>query len=70
MIELVMSEALDPRMGSQYVTRLDNALIMLPGGNEKTAIEFEALCKDFGFSNFQVVCCAYDCLSTVIKFHK
>ena len=69
-IDLLMPEAPDSSMGSQFVTRMDNDMIMLPGGKERTAKEFEALCKNSRFSDFRVVCCAYGCLSTVMEFHK
>ena len=69
-IELLMPEALDLSMDSQYATQLDNEMMMLIGGKERTAREFEALCKGSRFSDFRVVCCAYGCLSTVMEFHK
>ena len=68
-IELLMPEAPESSMGSQYVTQVDNAMIMFLGGKERTAIEFKALCKRSGFSDFRVVCCVYGCRS-VMEFHK
>ena len=65
-----MPEALDSSKGSQFVTRFDIGMMMLPGGKKRTAREFEALCKGSRFSNFRVVCFAYGCLSTVMEFHK
>lgn len=68
-IELLMQEATDSSMGSQYVSRLDNVMLFYLGGKERTEKEFEALCKGSGFSKFKVVCCAY-ALWVVMEFHK
>ena len=69
-IDIIMAEAPESSMGSQYVARLDNAMLLLVEGKERTAREFEALCKGSGFSDFRVVCCVHSWLSAVMEFHK
>ncbi|WKA10991.1 hypothetical protein VitviT2T_028529 [Vitis vinifera] len=69
-IDIIMPEAPEPSIGSQYVARLDNVMLLLHGGKERTAREFEALCKGSGFSDFRVACCVYSCLSAVMEFQK
>ena len=69
-IDIIMAEAPEPSMGSQYVSRNDNSMLLLHGGKERTAREFEALCKGSGFSDFRVACCVYSCVSAVMEFHK
>ena len=69
-IEMLMPEAPDSSIASQHVTQLDNTMIILLGGQERTAMEFKALCKGSGFSDFQVACYVYGCLSVVMEFHK
>ncbi|XP_065627409.1 caffeic acid 3-O-methyltransferase [Quercus suber] len=68
-IELLMQEAPDSSMSSQYVSRLDNGMLLYLEGKERTEKEFEALCKGSGFSKFKVVCCAY-AVWVVMEFHK
>lgn len=67
-IELLMQEAPDSSMSSQYVSRLDNGMLLYLEGKERTVKEFEALCKGSGFSKFKV-CCAY-AVWVVMEFHK
>ncbi|KAM4131108.1 hypothetical protein ACJW30_01G153000 [Castanea mollissima] len=57
-IELLTPEAPGSSKASQYVSRLDNAMLLHLEGHERTEKEFESLCKGSGFSNFQIVCCA------------
>nr|POE53074.1 caffeic acid 3-o-methyltransferase [Quercus suber] len=68
-IELLMPEAPESSKASQYVSRLDNAMLLHLEGQERTKKEFESLCKGSGFSNFQIVCCACT-LWAVMEFHK
>ena len=68
-IELLMPGAPESSMASQYISRLDNAMLFNLDGHERTEKEFETLCKGSGFSNFQVVCCACT-LWAVREFHK
>nr|POE55165.1 caffeic acid 3-o-methyltransferase 1 [Quercus suber] len=68
-IELRMLEATVSSMASQYISRLDISMLLNLEGQERTEKEFEALCKESGFSNFQVVFCAY-ALWAVMEFHK
>ncbi|KAL6315539.1 hypothetical protein AAG906_000841 [Vitis piasezkii] len=70
LIDMIIAEAPESSMGSQYVARLDNAMLLLVEGKERTAREFEALCKGSGFSDFRVVCCVHSWLSAVMEFHK
>lgn len=67
-IELLMPEAPESSKASQYVSRLDIAMLHVEG-QERTKKEFESLCKGSGFSNFQIVCCAFT-LWAVMEFHK
>ncbi|RVW48990.1 Caffeic acid 3-O-methyltransferase [Vitis vinifera] len=69
-IDIIMAEAPEPSMGSQYVSRNDNSMLLLHGGKERTAREFEALCKGSGFSDFRVVCYVYSFVSAVMEFQK
>ncbi|XP_030951473.1 caffeic acid 3-O-methyltransferase-like [Quercus lobata] len=68
-IELLMPEATVSSMASQYISRLDVSMLLNLEGQERTEKEFEALCKESGFSKFQVVFCAY-ALWAVMEFHK
>ena len=69
-IDIIMAEAPESSMGSQYVSRNDNSMLLLHGGKERTAREFEALCKGSGFSDFRVVCYVYSFVSAVMEFQK
>ena len=64
-----MPEATVSSMASQYISRLDISMLSNLEGQERTEKEFEALGKESGFSNFQVVFCAYT-LWAVMEFHK
>lgn len=72
-IELLMPEAPKSNMTSQHVSRLDNGVLLQLEGQMRANKEFKAFCKGSGFSNFQVVCCAYylgglGTSSTIIHF--
>ncbi|KAF3972918.1 hypothetical protein CMV_003629 [Castanea mollissima] len=68
-IELLMPEATESSLASQYISRLDMSMLLNLEGQERTEKEYEALCKESGFSNFQVVFCAFT-LFAVMEFHK
>ncbi|KAK7833409.1 caffeic acid 3-o-methyltransferase [Quercus suber] len=68
-IELLMPEATVSSIASQYISHLDMSMLLNLEGQERTEKEFEALCKESGFSSFQVVFCAYT-LWAVMEFHK
>nr|POE55164.1 nudix hydrolase 2 [Quercus suber] len=50
-----MPEATVSSIASQYISHLDMSMLLNLEGQERTEKEFEALCKESGFSNFQVV---------------
>ncbi|KAJ9167141.1 hypothetical protein P3X46_021812 [Hevea brasiliensis] len=54
----ILPEAPETSKASQYVSRLDNTMLMQPAGKERTTKEFEALTMAAGFSNFHVACVA------------
>ena len=58
-IELLMPEAPKSSMASQHVSGLDNGVVLQLEGQMSANKEFKAFCRGSGFSNFQVVCCAY-----------
>ncbi|PKI35392.1 hypothetical protein CRG98_044224 [Punica granatum] len=57
-LDVLLPEAPESSMYSMYVSRLDNTMLMQPGGRERTEREFKALADAAGFSNFRVACCA------------
>ncbi|XP_061357490.1 isoliquiritigenin 2'-O-methyltransferase-like [Gastrolobium bilobum] len=67
-VDFIMPETIQSTEADKIVTGVDN-LMFLDGGSEKTEKEFENLCKSSGFSNFQVVCCAFSALG-VMEFYK
>ncbi|KAI4357019.1 hypothetical protein L6164_000997 [Bauhinia variegata] len=68
-VDVIMPETIEPTVKAQLTCRLDNMMFLYAGGRERTEKEFEALCKQSGFSGFQVVCRAHSALG-VIEFHK
>lgn len=57
-LDVLLPEAPETSMSSMYASRLDNTMLMQPGGQERTAAEFKALSEAAGFSGFKVVCSA------------
>ncbi|KAI4357029.1 hypothetical protein L6164_001004 [Bauhinia variegata] len=68
-VDVIMPETIEPTVKAQLTSRFDNMMFLYAGGRERTEKEFEALCKQSGFSGFQVVCRAHSVLG-VIEFHK
>jgi hypothetical protein len=58
-MDFIMPEVPEATNAAKYVSMLDNAMFIQPGGKERTEKEFEALCKASGFSGFQVICRAF-----------
>ena len=55
-MDLIMPDVPDASNGAKFVSMLDSAMVIPPGGKERTEKEFEALSKASGFSGFQVIC--------------
>ncbi|XP_050256133.1 caffeic acid 3-O-methyltransferase-like [Quercus robur] len=55
-MDLIMPEVPDASNGAKFVSMLDSAMVIPPGGKERAEKEFEALSKASGFSDFQVIC--------------
>ncbi|KAF8018245.1 hypothetical protein BT93_H3211 [Corymbia citriodora subsp. variegata] len=68
-IDLVMPEAPESSAASMYASRLDNTMLMQPGGQERTEREFRALSKAAGFLEFKVACVASN-LWAAMEFSK
>ncbi|WCJ44135.1 O-methyltransferase family protein [Euphorbia peplus] len=54
----ILPEKPETTKASQYVSRLDNTMLMQPCGKERTANQFQSLVIAAGFSNFRVACLA------------
>ncbi|KAK7848236.1 isoliquiritigenin 2'-o-methyltransferase, partial [Quercus suber] len=52
-MDFILPEEPEASNASKYVSMLDNAMFIQPGGKERTEKEFEALSKAAGFSGFQ-----------------
>ncbi|KAI4320179.1 hypothetical protein MLD38_033685 [Melastoma candidum] len=57
-LDVVLPEVPETTMESMYVSRLDNTMLMQPGGQERTTNVFRALSEAAGFTKFEVVCTA------------
>ncbi|XP_028760806.1 isoliquiritigenin 2'-O-methyltransferase-like [Neltuma alba] len=56
--------------GHKHVSIADNLMLVQPGGKERTEKEFEALCKDSGFSSYRIAACVASTALGVIEFYK
>ena len=54
-MDLIMPEAPKASNAAKYISVLDNAMFIQPGGKERTEKEFKALSKASGFSGFKDV---------------
>ena len=68
-MDFIMPEVPEATNAAKYVSMLDNAMFIQPGGKERTEKEFEALCKASGFSGFQVICRAFSVMG-VMELYK
>lgn len=68
-IDYIMPEAPEANIDSKFLSIIDNVLGFSLGGRERTVDEFMALSKSSGFSDFQVICRAYNVLG-VMEFIK
>ncbi|XP_028781371.1 isoliquiritigenin 2'-O-methyltransferase-like [Neltuma alba] len=69
-IDPIMPEIPNGSDEHKYVSVLDNLMFLQSGGKERTEKEFEALCKDSGFSSYRIAAhVAYAALG-VIEFYK
>nr|AAQ01670.1 catechol O-methyltransferase [Papaver somniferum] len=68
-VECIIPEVSDSSVAGHGVFHLDNIMLAHnPGGKERSLKQFENLAKDTGFTDFQVVCSAYD--TYVMEFYK
>ncbi|XP_075661613.1 caffeic acid 3-O-methyltransferase-like [Castanea sativa] len=68
-MDLIMPESPEASNAAKYVSMLDNAMFIQPGGKERTEKEFEALSKASGFSGFKIICRAFTVLG-VMELYK
>ncbi|KAL3735411.1 hypothetical protein ACJRO7_024527 [Eucalyptus globulus] len=68
-IDLVLPEAPEASAASMYASRLDNTMLMQPGGQERTEREFRSLSEAAGFSEFKVASVASN-LWAVMELYK
>ncbi|XP_059455376.1 caffeic acid 3-O-methyltransferase-like [Corylus avellana] len=68
-IDYVMPEAPESTDAAKFVSTIDNMMLVIFGGKERTEKEFEAMSKSSGFSGFQVICRVYDVLG-VMELYK
>ncbi|KAK9997258.1 hypothetical protein SO802_021944 [Lithocarpus litseifolius] len=68
-MDFILPEEPEASNASKYVSMLDNAMFIQPGGKERTEKEFEALSNAAGFSGFQVICRAFTVMG-VIELYK
>ncbi|XP_030468064.2 isoliquiritigenin 2'-O-methyltransferase-like isoform X1 [Syzygium oleosum] len=68
-MDFIMPDEPEETMASKYVSMLDNAMLIQPGGKERTEKQFEYLCKGAGFTGFKVAARAVSALG-VIEFNK
>ncbi|XP_056164810.1 isoliquiritigenin 2'-O-methyltransferase-like [Syzygium oleosum] len=68
-MDLIMPEEPEETMASRYVSLLDNAMLIQPGGKERTEKQFEYLCNGAGFTGFKVAARAVSVLG-VMEFAK
>ncbi|XP_030534917.1 caffeic acid 3-O-methyltransferase-like [Rhodamnia argentea] len=68
-IDLVLPEVPGASLESMYASRLDNTMLMQPGGQERTEREFRALAEAAGFSDLKVACAASN-LWMVMELYK
>lgn len=67
-IDLIMPEEAETSLTSKYVSQVDNNMLAIHGGKERTRKEFEALSRASGFSNFHIAYCVYG--TSVMEFSK
>ncbi|KAL4285638.1 hypothetical protein HN51_053150 [Arachis hypogaea] len=67
--EMIMPEEPDSSNASKLVSVVDNSMLLHAGGKERTEEEFGKLCKDSGFTTYQVVCRTLSVFG-VIEFYK
>jgi hypothetical protein len=58
-IDLVMPEAPESSDAAKFVSSMDNIILVLFEGKERTEKEFEGLSKSSGFSGFRLICSVY-----------
>ncbi|KAE8100274.1 hypothetical protein FH972_018189 [Carpinus fangiana] len=68
-IDYVMPEAPESTDAAKFVSTIDNSMLAIFGGKERTEKEFEAMSKTSGFSGFQVICRVYNVLG-VMELYK
>lgn len=67
-IDLIMPEEAETSLTGKYVSQVDNNMLAIHGGKERTEKEFEALSRASGFSNFHIAYCVYG--TSVMEFSK
>jgi hypothetical protein len=68
-IDYVMPEAPESTDAAKFVSTIDNSMLAMFGGKERTEKEFKAMSKTSGFSGFQVICRVYNVLG-VMELYK
>ncbi|KAF7851076.1 hypothetical protein BT93_L4639 [Corymbia citriodora subsp. variegata] len=68
-IDFIMLDEPEETTASRYMSLLDNAMLLLSGGKERTEKQFEYLCRGAGFMGFKVTARAVSVFG-VIEFTK
>ncbi|KAK3431446.1 hypothetical protein EUGRSUZ_E03148 [Eucalyptus grandis] len=64
-MDFIMPDEPEDTMASRYVSLLDNAMLIMPGGKERTEKQFEYLCREAGFTGFKVAARAVSALGAI-----
>ncbi|KAM7507710.1 hypothetical protein LguiA_018163 [Lonicera macranthoides] len=68
LVDFIVPLVPDTSISSKFVSQLDNIMLFLLGGKERTINEFEALSKAAGFSKIQLH--SYDYITSVVEIFK
>ncbi|KAI4317421.1 hypothetical protein L6164_025289 [Bauhinia variegata] len=69
-VEKVIPETPEATDASKLASVIDNLMLIIVNGKERTVKELENLCKRSGFSKFQVGCFAISGVVGVLEFYK
>ncbi|KAI4317423.1 hypothetical protein L6164_025291 [Bauhinia variegata] len=69
-VDKILPEIPEPTGASMLASVIDNLMLIITGGKERTVKEYENLCKRSGFSKSQVGCFAISGVVGVIEFYK
>ena len=67
--DYIIPEVPNSSDASKHTRILDNHMFLAHGGRERTEIEFENLCKSYGFSKFHNACSSISYIG-VMEFYK